>query len=81
MRNIVRLIVIFPIKGYKKFISPLLGHRCRYYPTCSDYSIEAIQRFGVLKGGMLAIKRILSCNPFGGYGYMPVPTIVKGKRR
>jgi hypothetical protein len=64
--------VVF-IKSYKLFISPLLPGACRYYPTCSIYSEQAIRRFGFLKGGFLAARRVLSCNPFGGSGYDPVP--------
>lgn len=54
-------------------ISPYLPSTCRYNPTCSHYAIEAFQSHGVLKGGVLAIKRILSCHPWGGSGYDPVP--------
>ena len=64
---------VYIIKFYKLLISPLLPASCRYYPTCSVYSIEAIRKFGIIKGGYLAVKRILSCNPFGGYGFDPVP--------
>lgn len=64
---------VYIIKFYKLLISPLLPASCRYYPTCSVYSIQAIRRFGIIKGGYLAVKRILSCNPFGGYGFDPVP--------
>jgi putative membrane protein insertion efficiency factor len=58
---------------YQKFISPLLGANCRYTPTCSQYGKEAIQKYGAAKGGWMTIKRILSCNPFGGHGHDPVP--------
>ena len=64
---------VYIIKFYKLLISPLLPASCRYYPTCSVYSIHAIRKFGIIKGGYLAVKRILSCNPFGGYGFDPVP--------
>ena len=70
-------VVIFPfvllIRGYQNFISPLLPSTCRYSPTCSHYAVEALQTHGLLKGGWLAIKRIGSCNPWGGSGYDPVP--------
>ncbi len=69
----IRKIVILPIKLYKKFISPLLGNNCRYYPTCSSYAIEAIEIHGVIKGLFLAAKRILSCHPFSKGGIDPVP--------
>ncbi len=67
------LLLIIPIKFYQKFISPLLGNNCRYTPTCSHYSVDAINEWGPIVGTWMAIKRILSCNPWGGSGYDPVP--------
>ena len=64
---------IFLIKGYQVLLSPFLGGHCRYQPSCSHYGIEAIRKHGPFKGGLLALKRILSCNPWGGSGYDPVP--------
>ena len=61
------------IRFYQRSISPLTPPACRFSPTCSEYAVQAIERFGVLKGGWLAIKRILRCNPWGGHGYDPVP--------
>jgi uncharacterized protein len=61
------------IRGYQRAISPLLPASCRYYPTCSAYALEAFERYGVLKGGWLAINRILRCHPFRPGGYDPVP--------
>jgi hypothetical protein len=61
------------IKLYRKFISPYLPNSCRYTPTCSQYAIEALEKHGLFKGGWLAFKRILRCNPWGGSGYDPVP--------
>jgi len=61
------------IKVYQFTLSPFLGRQCRFIPTCSQYSIEAIEKHGALKGSWLAIKRILRCNPWGGSGYDPVP--------
>lgn len=62
------------IHFYRKFLSPLKRNpTCKYYPTCSQYAIEAIEKYGALKGGFLAIKRILRCNPFSKGGYDPVP--------
>jgi hypothetical protein len=71
--------VITAIKGYQKLISPLLGDNCRYYPSCSQYAIEAVNRFGVLKGGWLAAKRISRCHPLNEGGFDPVPTLNKEK--
>lgn len=76
----IRNIAIFPIKLYQWLISPLLGSNCRYTPTCSNYTINAIQEWGVFKGGYLGIKRILSCHPWGGSGYDPVPKNPNNKR-
>jgi putative membrane protein insertion efficiency factor len=64
---------IYLIRLYQKVLSPILGAQCRYTPTCSQYAVEALQKYGALKGGWLAFKRILSCNPFGGHGHDPVP--------
>jgi putative membrane protein insertion efficiency factor len=61
------------IKGYKLLISPLLPPACRFTPTCSEYTLEAIERFGVLYGCWLGMKRIVRCNPFCKGGYDPVP--------
>ena len=68
-----KLIMILPIRFYQIFISPLLGSNCRYTPTCSHYTIQAIEEWGALKGGWMSMKRIASCNPWGGSGYDPVP--------
>ena len=61
------------IKLYQKFISPLLGSNCRFYPTCSQYALDAINKYGVLKGLWLGIKRICKCHPLNDGGYDPVP--------
>ncbi len=66
-------------KFYKIFISPLLPPSCRFYPTCSEYASEAIEKYGIIKGGILAIYRILRCNPWGGSGYDPVPERLENK--
>lgn len=60
------------IKIYKRFISPLLGNRCRFYPSCSSYAIEAISKYGAVKGGFMSLKRIMRCHPFNPGGYDPV---------
>jgi len=66
-------IFILPIKIYQRLISPFIGASCRYLPSCSDYAIEAIDKFGIIRGTMLSIKRILKCNPLGSSGYDPIP--------
>ncbi len=73
MKKILTKIFIGLIRFYQMTISPLFPHTCRYTPTCSVYSVQALKKYGPLKGGWLALKRILSCNPFGGHGYDPVP--------
>ena len=73
----MKKILIYPllvlIKLYQKFISPLLPSTCRYSPTCSEYSKQSLVKFGLIKGFILSIKRIIKCNPWGGSGYDPVP--------
>ncbi|MGB9856881.1 MAG: membrane protein insertion efficiency factor YidD [Dictyoglomaceae bacterium] len=71
----LRKIGILLIKFYKNFISPLLPHSCRFYPTCSTYALISIEKFGFIKGGFLAIRRILRCHPFNPGGYDPVPEV------
>lgn len=65
------LILLFRL--YQVTLSPYIGKSCRYTPTCSNYGIEAVEKYGFFKGGWLTFKRILSCNPWGGSGYDPVP--------
>jgi uncharacterized protein len=69
----MKRIPIVLIRGYQRLISPLFPPSCRFTPTCSQYAIEAIDRFGTVKGGYLATKRILRCHPFHPGGYDPVP--------
>lgn len=66
-------LVLLPIKFYRYVISPLLGPRCRFAPSCSEYAVEAVTKHGPLKGITLALRRILRCHPWGGSGYDPVP--------
>lgn len=73
LRKIFIAPFILLVRFYQGGISPFFPPTCRYTPTCSHYTIEALQKHGLLKGGWLAIKRILSCGPWGGKGYDPVP--------
>lgn len=67
------LLLIAPIRFYRRFISPYTPPSCRYTPTCSQYAIEALRKHGPFKGTWLAVRRILRCHPWGGHGYDPVP--------
>ena len=71
MRNVMRMIVLAPIRFYSRFISPALPPRCRYYPSCSAYAVGSIERFGILRGLVLAVWRVLRCNPWSHGGYDP----------
>lgn len=72
-KKIIRFPFVALVRLYQVMISPYTPASCRYQPTCSHYTIEALEKHGVLKGGMLALKRIASCHPWGGSGYDPVP--------
>ena len=82
--NILTKILIKLIRGYKFLISPLLGHSCRYLPTCSEYCIEALKTYGLLKGILMSSKRIITCHPIkllgGGEGFDPVKKNLKIKK-
>lgn len=65
------------IRIYQWTLSPLLGPRCRFYPSCSQYALEAIERFGVMKGGWLAVARLARCHPWHAGGFDPVPAAVR----
>ena len=82
--NFFTLILIKFIKAYKYLISPLLGYSCRYLPTCSEYSIDALKEYGFFKGSLISIKRILSCHPIkflgGGEGFDPIKKEMKDNK-
>ena len=77
-------VIIKLIKGYKFFVSPLIGNSCRYLPTCSDYSIEALENYGFFRGSYMSLKRIFSCHPIkflgGSGGFDPVKKNLKVKK-
>ena len=83
MKIVTKILIIF-IKVYKFLISPLLGNSCRYFPTCSDYCIEALKSYGLFKGSYVSLKRIFSCHPIkflgGGDGFDPVCKNIKAKK-
>lgn len=71
----MRSALILVIRGYRYFISPLLGRHCRFEPSCSAYALEALQRFGAVRGSWLALLRLLRCHPLHPGGYDPVPAV------
>ncbi|MCE5206147.1 MAG: membrane protein insertion efficiency factor YidD [Porphyromonadaceae bacterium] len=73
LKQLLTWILLLPVYFYRAVISPLTPPSCRYTPTCSQYTIEALKSHGPFRGSYLSIKRILSCNPWGGSGYDPVP--------
>ncbi|KFC21644.1 MULTISPECIES: membrane protein insertion efficiency factor YidD [Chryseobacterium group] len=73
LNKILTFPIVVLIKFYQLAISPFLGKNCRYDPTCSHYTLEALKVHGLIKGSWLAMKRIASCHPWGGEGYDPVP--------
>ncbi|MDR0963514.1 MAG: membrane protein insertion efficiency factor YidD [Clostridium sp.] len=77
----IRKFMLMLIRGYQRYLSPLKRGKCPYIPTCSNYGYEAIERFGICKGGLLAIWRILRCNPFSRGGYDPVPEVPHKERK
>ena len=78
--NIFTYTLIKLIKAYKFLISPLLGPSCRYLPTCSEYCIDALKTYGLIKGIFLSFKRVLSCHPWGSGGFDPVKKEIKIKK-
>jgi len=76
MKQLLQLLslpFIFLIRVYQKIISPWLGPSCRFTPTCSQYGVDALKKYGAVKGLWLTVKRIARCNPWGGHGHDPVP--------
>ena len=74
----MKQILVFLIKKYQKYISPFKDTKCPYFPSCSEYGITAVERYGAVKGGLMAAYRILRCNPFSKGGVDPVPLNYKG---
>lgn len=75
-KALLKTLFLIPVFFYQKLISPLFPASCRYTPTCSTYTVQAIYQHGILKGTVLAAKRIFSCHPWGGQGFDPVPKII-----
>ena len=76
--TVTKSLVLTLLRGYKRWVSPLLGQNCRFYPSCSVYAFEAVERFGVLRGGWLGIKRLSKCQPMHPGGFDPVPSCLHG---
>lgn len=76
-KMLIKKIIINLIKLYRKYLSPMKTVKCPYYPSCSQYGLEAFEKYGVIKGGALIFYRILRCNPFSKGGYDPVPIKIK----
>ncbi len=72
MSSAARHVALAPIRAYQRLISPALPPRCKYHPTCSDYAVQAVESYGILRGAALAAWRVLRCNPFSRGGYDPV---------
>lgn len=73
MKSIVARPLVWLIRGYQLAISPMLGNRCRFFPSCSEYSMEALEKYGLLRGVWLGLRRIGRCHPWHPGGYDPVP--------
>jgi putative membrane protein insertion efficiency factor len=69
----VKSVLLAGVRGYQYLVSPMLGNNCRFYPSCSDYAREALERYGSLRGSWLAVRRLCRCQPFHPGGYDPVP--------
>lgn len=73
IKKVLTYLMLLPIWFYRACISPIKPPSCRFVPTCSEYALQAIRKYGPFKGFWLAVKRILRCHPWGGHGYDPVP--------
>jgi uncharacterized protein len=72
-KNVLVLLLLLPIRFYQYVISPMKGPSCRFTPTCSQYAVDALKKYGPFKGTFLSVKRMFRCHPWGGHGYDPVP--------
>lgn len=79
LNKLITFLVIKLIRLYQLILSPLLGSNCRFMPTCSEYALESLKTYGLIKGTYLTIKRIGKCHPWGSHGYDPIPTKMEKK--
>ena len=79
LRAVLAWLLILPIRAYRLILSPWLGHSCRFQPSCSAYAIEALEIHGPVRGLWLALRRLARCNPWGAFGYDPVPPATNRK--
>ena len=79
INRIVTLPIIVFVKFYQLFLSPIIGQNCRYLPTCSEYALECLKQFGLIKGIFLSFKRVSKCHPWGSHGYDPIPNRIEKK--
>ena len=74
LNKVITFPLVLLIRGYQLIVSPMLGSNCRFMPTCSEYAMESLKTYGLIKGAFLTVKRIGKCHPWGGHGYDPIPT-------
>ena len=79
INKIITYLIIICIRIYQLFLSPIIGQNCRYLPTCSEYTLDCIKQFGIIKGTLMSLKRISKCHPWGSHGYDPVPNKLEEK--
>ncbi len=79
INKIITYLIIICIRIYQLFLSPIIGQNCRYLPTCSEYTLDCIKQFGIIKGALISLKRISKCHPWGSHGYDPVPNKLEDK--
>ncbi len=80
LNKVITFPLVLLIRGYQLIVSPMLGSNCRFMPTCSEYAMESLKTYGLIKGAFLTAKRIGKCHPWGGHGYDPIPTKMENNK-
>ena len=80
LNKVITFPLVLLIRGYQLIVSPMLGSNCRFMPTCSEYAMESLKTYGLIKGAFLTFKRIGKCHPWGGHGYDPIPTKMENNK-